>query len=97
MSTGTSTTTTLKTLEKRYNVSRLQSFFTDEVYDVWYREDKLFYVSREVKCENTYKNVFRVYPNTNDMSIIGNINFLEFLFDDIEEAFTRMNNINAKK
>jgi len=40
-----------------------------------------------------YTDKYQILPNTNEVSIIGHINFTELVFDTLEEAQTKAENL----
>lgn len=80
---------------QRYSLIQLQSAFTGEMFETWYRPDMMLFVERWVLEKDKIVDKFRILPNTNDISKIGHIDFTKHYYDNFEDAVKVMVSINV--
>lgn len=76
----------------KYNVKRYISDWIGSDYQCWFSPDMLLLVEKGcINQEGIFdENLYRILPNTNDMSIVGHIPFSEHYYRDFEEAIKTM-------
>ena len=80
---------------KRYPIFQMQSYFTGEMFETWYRKDKLLFIESAFSENGKVSDRFRILPSMNDASKTGHIDFTKHYYDDFEEAVKSMININV--
>ena len=80
---------------QRYSLIQLQSAFTGEMFETWYRPDMMLFVERWVLEIGKVVDKFRILPNTNDISKIGHIDFTKHYYNNFEDAVKVMVSINV--
>jgi len=80
---------------QRYSLIQLQSAFTGEMFETWYRPDMKLFVERWVLEKDKIVDKFRILPNTNDISKIGHIDFTKHYYNNFEDAVKVMVSINV--
>lgn len=79
---------------QRYSLLQMQSSFTGEMFETWYRPDMMLFVERWVLEEGKVVDKFRILPNTNDVSKIGHIDFTRHYYTKFEDAVKAMISLN---
>ena len=80
---------------QRYSLLQMQSAFTGEMFETWYRPDMLLFVERWVLKEGKVIDKYRILPNTNDVRKIGHIDFTKHYYENFEDAVKNMVAINV--
>ena len=80
---------------QRYSLLQMQSAFTGEMFETWYRPDMLLFVERWVLKEGKVIDKYRILPNTNDVRKIGHIDFTKHYYENFEDAVKNMVVINV--
>lgn len=80
---------------QRHSLIQLQSAFTGEILDTWYRPDMMLFVEKYVLEKGEVVDKFRILPNTNDISKIGHIDFTKHYYNNFEDAVKVMVSINV--
>ena len=80
---------------QRYSLLQMQSAFTGEMFETWYRPDMLLFVERWVLKEGKVIDKYRILPNTNDVRKIGHIDFTKHYYENFEDAIKNMVAINV--
>ena len=80
---------------QRYSLIQIQSAFTGEMFETWYRPDMMLFVERWVLEKGKVVDKFRILPNTNDVNKIGHIDFTKHYYVNFEEAVKNMVELNV--
>ena len=80
---------------QHYSLLQVQSAYTGEMFETWYRPDMMLFIERWVLEKGKLVDKFRVLPNTNDVSKIGHIDFTKHYYEEFEEAVKNMVKLNV--
>jgi hypothetical protein len=78
-------------IEKKYNIRRFYSQWLQRYEDSWYRPDNLFFT------EKIDEETYRILPNTNNVSLIGHIDFTKLEFTSFDEAIEKMFSLKLRR
>ena len=80
---------------QRYSLIQIQSAFTGEMFETWYRPDMMLFVERWILEKGNMVDRFRILPSTNDVSKIGHIDFTKHYYENFEDAVKSMVDLNV--
>lgn len=80
---------------QRYSLLQMQSAYTREMFETWYRPDMMLFIERWVLEKGKVVDKFRILPNTNDVNKIGHIDFTKHYYINFEDAVKAMVSLNV--
>ena len=80
---------------QRYSLMQMQSAFTGEMFETWYRPDMMLFIEKWVLEKGKVVDKYRILPNTNDISKIGHIDFTKHYYENFEDAVKVMIALNV--
>ena len=80
---------------QRYSLLQMQSAYTGEMFETWYRPDMMLFIERWVLEKGKVADKFRILPNTNDVNKIGHIDFTKHYYTNFEDAVKAMASLNV--